>query len=74
MTLVIAIGSRAERVVRGSLGTFKACERLRARRKPGNVLATKDGDDRQNDHDLDERENLLNVFTARHSERRTTHA
>ena len=34
---------RVERgsAVRGSLGIFNACERLRARRSPGNVLASK---------------------------------
>src|SRR5881397_2190242 len=41
MTLVIAIGSRVGSAVRGSLGIFNACERLRARRSPGNVLTSK---------------------------------
>src|SRR6266700_5983175 len=41
MTLVIAIGSRVGSALRSSLGTFKACERLRARGNSGNVLASR---------------------------------
>jgi len=37
-------------------------------------LSQQEGDDRENTHDFDERETFLNVFTARHPERRTKHA
>ena len=35
----------------------------------GNDGSQQEGDDEENDHELDYREKLLNVFTVRHSQR-----
>ncbi len=43
------------------LRAFTRAQELRQR------ASEQEGDGRQNDHDLDERENFSNVFTARHS-------
>jgi hypothetical protein len=53
---------------RAKIKILDACERLLAQ-ESWHGAGQQEGDDRENDHDFDERENVLNVITARHSEK-----
>jgi len=54
---------------RAKITILDVCERLRSPQETREGASQQERDDRKNNHDLDERENFLNVFAAQHSKK-----